>query len=318
MYSAGRDQHHITAAKCLPAIITGEDRAACIDGTNRDARVRMGSVAGTAVAGAAAFSKRQCWGTPETVGRHAASVLSVQVCDAGRRGSKWRYTASSLLLLPEMPMFNRSAVLPGVLLVCVSLALICSGLAPFDRLTWLMEVAPVLIVLPLLMATRQRYPLTELLYGLIAVHAMVLIVGGAYTYARVPLGFWLQDWLGLARNPYDRIGHFMQGLVPALAAREILLRGAYVKGRRMVAFLCIAIAMMVSACYELVEWGAALALGQGADEFLGTQGDPWDTQWDMFMALIGASVAMLLLARWHDEQMHKLHGVLVRSLSSGT
>lgn len=192
------------------------------------------------------------------------------------------------------------------LLLIVSSALIVSGIAPFDRLTWLMEVAPVLIALPLMIATRHRYPLTTLLYVLIAAHALVLIAGGAYTYARVPMGFWLQDIFAVDRNPYDKIGHFMQGFVPALVAREILLRGDYVRGRRMVAFLCICVAMAISACYELIEWAAAVALGQGADEFLGTQGDVWDTQSDMFMALIGASCAMLFLARRHDQELADL------------
>lgn len=185
-------------------------------------------------------------------------------------------------------------------------ALIVSGIAPFDRLTWLMEVAPVLIALPLLVATRRSYPLTTLLTVLIAAHALVLIGGGAYTYARVPLGFWLQDLLGTARNPYDKIGHFMQGFVPALVAREILIRGAHINGRRMTAFLCVCIALAISAVYELIEWAAALWMGQGADEFLGTQGDVWDTQSDMFMALLGASLAISLFAAWHDRQLARL------------
>mgnify|MGYP000205084717 CR=1 FL=1 len=196
--------------------------------------------------------------------------------------------------------------LQASLLAIVVVALIASGIAPTDRLTWLMEVAPVLIALPLMIATRHSYPLTLLLTVLIAIHALVLIGGGAYTYARVPFGFWLQDILGTLRNPYDKIGHFMQGFVPAMVAREILLRGDFVRGRRMAAFLCICVAMAISACYELIEWAAAVALGQGADEFLGTQGDVWDTQSDMFMALIGASTALLLLARWHDRQLAAL------------
>ena len=190
----------------------------------------------------------------------------------------------------------------------VLLALLISGLAPYDRLTWWMEVAPVLIALPLLAATHRRFPLTDLLAILIAVHCLVLILGGAYSYARVPLGFWLQDWLALGRNPYDKIGHFMQGFVPALAAREILLRGNRVNGRRMTAFICICIALAISACYELIEWAAAISLGQGADEFLGTQGDPWDTQSDMAMALLGASCSMFLLPQWHDRQLARLPG----------
>lgn len=169
-----------------------------------------------------------------------------------------------------------------------------------------MEVAPVVIVLPLLWATRHRYPLTRLLYALIFAHALVLILGGAYTYARVPLGFQIQDLFGLARNPYDKIGHFFQGFVPAIAAREILVRGGYVRGRAMLAFVVVCIALAVSATYELVEWGAALALGQGAEEFLGTQGDLWDTQSDMFMALVGAVSSLMLLSRAHDRQLGRL------------
>ena len=182
-------------------------------------------------------------------------------------------------------------------------ALLASGWQPYDRATWLMEVAPVLVVLPLLAITRHSYPLTSLLYALIFAHALVLIVGGAYTYAQVPAGFWVQELFALSRNPYDKLGHFMQGFVPAIAAREILLRGGFVQGRRMLAFLVVCVVLAISASYELIEWAAALALGQGADEFLGTQGDPWDTQSDMFMALIGAIAALLLLSRRHDAQL---------------
>lgn len=182
-------------------------------------------------------------------------------------------------------------------------ALVASGIAPYDRATWLMEVAPVLVALPILASTRERFPLTDLLYVLIALHALVLVLGGAYTYARVPLGSWLQEAFGFQRNPYDRIGHFMQGFVPALVAREILLRTTTLRGAKMVAFLCLAVALAISAVYELVEWGAALALGQGAEEFLGTQGDPWDTQSDMFMAMVGAIVALVILSRLHDRRI---------------
>jgi len=188
----------------------------------------------------------------------------------------------------------------GLLLIGL---LVLSGVDPFDRGTWLMEVAPIFIVLPLLVVTRRRFPLTTLLYGLIFVHACVLMLGGAYTYARVPLGFQLQEWLHLARNPYDRIGHFFQGFVPVIAAREVLLRHRIVRRGAMLVVLLISVVLAVSACYELIEWATAMALGAGADDFLGTQGDPWDTQWDMFMALIGASVALLLLSRWHDRQL---------------
>jgi putative membrane protein len=184
--------------------------------------------------------------------------------------------------------------------------LVWSGIRPFDRATWIMEVAPVMIVLPVLWMTQQRFPLTTLLYVLIFLHAIVLMVGGAYTYARVPLGFEVAEWFGWQRNPYDRLGHFFQGFVPALAAREILLRGGYVRGRRMPAFIVVCIVLAISATYELIEWAAALALGQGADEFLGTQGDPWDTQTDMFMALLGALMALVTLSRLHDRQLRRL------------
>ena len=187
-------------------------------------------------------------------------------------------------------------------------ALIASGWAPYDRATstWWMEVAPVLIALPVLWWSERRFPLTTLALVLIGLHGLVLMLGGAYTYARVPIGFEVQEWLGLARNPYDRVGHFMQGFVPAMVAREIFLRGGFVAGARMVAFLCVCVALAVSAVYELIEWGAALALGQGAEEFLGTQGDPWDTQADMFLALIGAVAALALLSRLHDRQLSRL------------
>jgi putative membrane protein len=190
--------------------------------------------------------------------------------------------------------------------VVVLVALIMSGIKPYDRATWWMEVAPVLIAAPILIATYRRFPLTGLLYFLICLHALVLIYGGAYTYARVPLGFWLQDLLGFERNPYDRIGHFMQGFVPAIIAREILLRTHSVRTHKMAAFLSVCVALAVSASYELIEWWAALALGQGAHEFLGTQGDQWDTQADMFLAMLGAAAALLVLSRIHDAQIDRL------------
>jgi putative membrane protein len=219
-----------------------------------------------------------------------------------------------------------------LLLMATLIALAVSGLQPYDRVTWAMEVAPVIIALPILFATRRNFPLTTLLYVLIFMHALVLILGGAYTYARVPVGGWVQQAFDLARNPYDKLGHFMQGFVPAMVAREILIRKyvapwtlravppsgselsfgrsggeAHALGRRMVAFLCICIALAISAVYELVEWWAALALGQGAEEFLGTQGDPWDTQSDMFCAGLGALFALLTLSAVHDRQLAALN-----------
>lgn len=188
----------------------------------------------------------------------------------------------------------------------VLLALIVSVIQPYDLTTWFMEVAPILIVAPVLVATYKRFPLSTLSYVLLCVFALIMIGGGHYTYARVPLGFWIKDMLGTQRNPYDKLGHFMQGVVPALLAREILLRQRWVSGKRVAAVCAVAFALAISASYELVEWWSALALGSGADDFLGTQGDPWDTQSDMFMALIGASVAMISLTRWQDRQIAEL------------
>jgi len=184
--------------------------------------------------------------------------------------------------------------------------LVWSGLEPYDRATWALEIFPVVIALAIMAASYRRFPLTTLLYVLIFAHSLVLIVGGIYTYARVPFGFQLAEWLHSSRNPYDKIGHFFQGFVPALVAREILVRGAYVNGRRILAFIVVSIALAISATYELVEWAAAIILGQGAYEFLGTQGDVWDTQTDMLMALIGAGVALLALSRWQDRQIANL------------
>lgn len=189
------------------------------------------------------------------------------------------------------------------LALIVLLALVVSGIAPYDRATWLLEVAPVLIAFPLLLCTHQRFALTRLLYVIIALHALVLILGGAYTYARVPPGFWVQDWLELSRNPYDKLGHFIQGVTPALLAREILLRRGFVVPGKMLGFLAVCVALAFSAFYELIEWWVALLAGQGADDFLGTQGDPWDTQSDMLMALLGALLSAIALAGLQDRQI---------------
>ncbi|WP_407575457.1 DUF2238 domain-containing protein [Raoultella terrigena] len=199
---------------------------------------------------------------------------------------------------------HKSLLNTGVLLLLLILA--WTGWGTHDRLTWLMEVTPVIIIVPLLLAMRSRYPLTPLLYTLIFFHAIILMVGGMYTYAKVPIGFDVQAWLNLSRNPYDKLGHFFQGLVPALAAREILIRGAYVRGRKMLSFLVCCIALAISATYELIEWWAALAMGQGADDFLGTQGDPWDTQSDMFCALLGSLATLFLLSGRHNRQLKTL------------
>lgn len=196
---------------------------------------------------------------------------------------------------------RRPALLASAVLLLGLLA--WSGVHPYDRTTWALEVFPVVIAMIVLVASYQRFPLTSLLYVCIFLHALVLIGGGAYSYARVPLGFEIADLLHMTRNPYDKIGHFFQGFVPALAAREILIRGGHIKDGRMLNFLVTCVALAISATYEIFEWCAAIVLGQGADEFLGTQGDVWDTQSDMLMALIGAITALLFFARWHDRQI---------------
>ncbi len=188
----------------------------------------------------------------------------------------------------------------------LAILLVISGIQPFDRTTWWLEVTPVLIAIPLLFVTYKTFPLTHLLYVLIFCHAIVLIVGGAYSYARVPFGFEIAQWFDLDRNPYDKIGHFMQGFVPAIVAREILIRNHILAKGKMLSFIVICIVLAISATYELIEWAAALLLGQGAEEFLGTQGDEWDTQSDMFFALIGSIMALLLLSKWHDRQIANL------------
>ncbi|MCQ4232904.1 DUF2238 domain-containing protein [Pseudomonas stutzeri] len=188
----------------------------------------------------------------------------------------------------------------------VLLALILSGIQPYDRATWLLEVSPVLLAAPVLLATHHRFPLSRLLYILVAFHALVLILGGAYTYARVPLGFWVQELFDLQRNPYDKLGHFMQGLVPMLVTREILLRRRYLTPGAMLNFLGICVALAISAFYELIEWWVALIAGGGATDFLGTQGDPWDTQSDMLLALLGASAVLLGIDRLQDRQITAL------------
>jgi putative membrane protein len=186
------------------------------------------------------------------------------------------------------------------------LLLVVSGIRRFDQTTWVLEIFPILIAMPVLWITHRRFPLTNLLYVLIFCHAVILIIGGAYSYARVPLGFQIQDMLHLSRNPYDKIGHFFQGFVPALIVREIFIRSRYVKSGKMVGLLVICVALAISATYELIEWGAAIWLGQGADEFLGTQGDPWDTQSDMFFALFGSVTAIFTLSRIHDAQITRI------------
>lgn len=191
----------------------------------------------------------------------------------------------------------------SVLSVLTLAALFASGVNPYDRLTWVLETLPVMIALPLLLLTHPRFPLSPLVVRLLFVHGLILMLGGHYTYARVPLGFWVQDAFDLARNHYDRLGHLAQGFIPAMLAREILLKQTPLRPGGWLFLLTTSVILAFSACYEFMEWGAALAIGADADAFLATQGDVWDTQWDMFLALIGAMTAQLLLARAHDRQL---------------
>jgi putative membrane protein len=201
---------------------------------------------------------------------------------------------------------RRNEKLPLALLAVVAAALAVSAISPTDRLTWWLEVLPVLIGAPLMVFTARRFPLTDLLYVLIAFHALVLILGAHYTYARVPLGYWMRDAFDLMRNPYDRIGHLVQGFVPAIIAREILLRKRVVQRGGWLFFVVGSICLAFSASFELFEWLIAVIGGGSAEQYLATQGDVWDTQWDMFCALLGAVAAQLMLARMHDRALASL------------
>jgi len=189
-------------------------------------------------------------------------------------------------------------------LVCICLAV--SGFQPFDRETWFLEVAPVLVAAPLLVLTYRRFRFTDLVYILIALHALILMVGGHYTYARVPAGFWIQDLLELSRNHYDRLGHVAQGFIPAMVARELLLRLTPLRPGGWLFALVTCVALAISAFYELLEWWVAIAIGEDANAFLATQGDVWDTQWDMFLALCGALLSQLTLGRLQDGQLARM------------
>ena len=195
---------------------------------------------------------------------------------------------------------------PLVLLTAGLTALLISGIRPYDRMTWVMEVFPVLLGAPILIATYRRFPLTPLLYRLILFHALILILGGHYTYARVPLGFWLQDLFNFSRNHYDRLGHLAQGFIPAILAREVLLRKSPLVPGKWLFFLVVCVCLALSAMYELIEWCTAVIFGEAADSFLGTQGDVWDTQWDMLLALVGSIIAQLVLSFCHDRALEKL------------
>ncbi|GGB80354.1 membrane protein [Marinobacterium zhoushanense] len=196
--------------------------------------------------------------------------------------------------------------MPPLWILIFALGLLWSGWDPKDRLTWLLEVAPALAALVLLWSTRLRFPLTPLVLWLVLLHSLILMVGGHYTYAEVPLFDWIAEWLGQSRNNYDKVGHLAQGFIPALCAREVMLRLNLVNGRFWVAFFVVCFCLALSAFYELIEWWVALASDEAADAFLGTQGYVWDTQSDMLMALIGAVLALITLHRYHDRQLAQL------------
>jgi putative membrane protein len=205
---------------------------------------------------------------------------------------------------------NRTGARPStyelILLAIVATVFVWSGIGPHDRFTWVLEVFPVILGVPALIYVFPRFRFTPLVYTFVAIHAVILMVGGKYTYAEVPIGFWAQRAFGFARNHYDRIGHFAQGFVPAMVAREIFIRRSPLRGSRWLSFVVICFCLAFSALYELIEFWTALATGEAAEAFLGTQGDPWDTQWDMMLALIGAITALVLLGRLHDRQLRRL------------
>jgi putative membrane protein len=205
--------------------------------------------------------------------------------------------SSGTLATPPSPVERK------LLLAIAILALAVSGIDPKDRLTWLLEVVWVIVAIPIIALNWTRFPLTRLLCWLLVAHALVLIHGGAYTYAETPLGFWLRDSFGFERNPWDRVGHLMQGFVPAILARELLLRCTPLRRGGWLVYLVLAACLSFSAFFELIEWWAALIYGADADAFLATQGDQWDTQWDMFLCLCGAAASLLLWSRLHDRQL---------------
>lgn len=193
----------------------------------------------------------------------------------------------------------------GLLLIFL-VTLLWSVINPKDLFTWFLEVLPALIGLAFILTTYNRFRLTNLVYVLILIHAIILVIGGHYTYAEMPFFNWLRDTFQLERNYYDRLGHFAQGFVPALISREILLRKSALKSGKLLSFLVISICLAISASYELIEWGVATATGSAADAFLGTQGDVWDTQWDMFLALCGAVISLLILQKHHDSAVNEI------------
>ncbi len=194
----------------------------------------------------------------------------------------------------------------SVLLLLFSAVFVWSAINPYDRPTWFLEVLPVIIALPIMVTSYKHFPLTSLVYVLILIHATILMIGAHYTYAQVPLFSWLRDHFELSRNYYDRLGHFAQGFVPAMIAREILMRKQVVQKGKWLFFIVCCICLSISAFYELIEWWVAIAAGIAAEAFLGTQGDIWDTQWDMFIALIAAISAQIFLKNHHNQQLSLL------------
>jgi putative membrane protein len=192
-----------------------------------------------------------------------------------------------------------------------------SAVRPHDYFTWALEVAPALLAAVVLVLTYPRFRFTMLAYWLIAIHATILLIGGHYTYALVPLGEWLRSAFDLGRNHYDRVGHFAQGFVPAIIAREILVRCSPLKEGSWLRFLVLCVCLAISATYELFEWRVAVLTGSMSDDFLGTQGDPWDTQKDMATALIGAVTALLFLSHWHDRQLSALREAEAKEAAAG-
>ena len=191
-------------------------------------------------------------------------------------------------------------------LVLLAPVLVWSWINPHDRFTWWLESLPAIVGVVLLLGFQKKFPLSTMLLVLVWLQSVVLVVGGHYTYAEVPLGEWAKGWFGWQRNNYDKLGHFAQGFVPAILTREILLRTSPLRGSRWLGFLVVCVCLAFSAFYELAEWFTAITTGEAADAFLGTQGDPWDTQTDMLMALIGATVAMLFMRGVHDRSLGKL------------
>lgn len=207
-------------------------------------------------------------------------------------------------------MFNKNAAIGDrlhiVLLIIFFIVFIWSAVNPKNLFTWFLEVLPAVIGVIVITITYSKFRFTTFVYVLILIHTIILMVGGHYTYAEMPLFNWIRDTFNLSRNYYDRLGHFAQGFIPAFIAKEVLIKKSYLKRSKMLNFLIICICLSISASYELLEWGVAKATGTAADAFLGTQGDVWDTQWDMFLALIGSIVSASVFGKVHDKYIEKL------------